>query len=107
MTRPASLSRLPLLRSPSSVEILETQVSPKLPLPSIAPYDGTSDPASHIHGFESYMVFHEASDAAKCRVFPAMLKETARAWLQPRIVASLLSLQQKKGEALWDYVKQF
>ncbi|MQL75119.1 hypothetical protein Taro_007485 [Colocasia esculenta] len=117
-------------RSPFSREILEAQVSSKLPLPTIAPYDGTTDPADHIHGFESHMVFHGASDAAKCRAFPATLKETARAWFetlpvgsitsfrqlkksfrdnflggrsQPRTAASLLAVRQKKGEALWDF----
>ncbi|MQM13883.1 hypothetical protein Taro_046808 [Colocasia esculenta] len=121
-------------RSPFSREILEAQVSSKLPLPTIAPYDGTTDPADHIHGFESHMVFHGASNAAKCRAFPATLKETARAWFetlpagsitsfrqlkksfrdnflggrsQPRTAASLLAVRQKKGEALWDFVKRF
>ncbi len=121
-------------RSPFSREILEALVSSKLPLPTIAPYDGTTDPADHIHGFESHMVFHGASDAAKCRAFPATLKETARAWFetlpagsitsfrqlkksfrdnflggrsQPRTAASLLTVRQKKGEALWDFVKRF
>ncbi|MQM08867.1 hypothetical protein Taro_041716, partial [Colocasia esculenta] len=120
-------------RSPFSREILEARVSPKLPLPTIAPYDGTTDPADHIHGFESHMVFHGASDAAKCRAFLVTLKETARAWFetlsagsissfrqlkksfrdnflggrsQPRTAASLLAVRQKKGEALWDFVKR-
>ncbi|MQM19974.1 hypothetical protein Taro_052989, partial [Colocasia esculenta] len=110
-----------------TMEILEARVSPKLPLPTIAPYDGTTDPADHIHGFELHMVFHGASDAVKCRAFPATLKETARAWFealparsissfhqlkksfrdnflggrsQPRTTTSLLSVRQKKGEAL-------
>ncbi|MQM16841.1 hypothetical protein Taro_049802 [Colocasia esculenta] len=121
-------------RSPFTAEILEALVSPKLPLPSIAPYDGTTDPADHVHGFESHMVFHGASDAAKCRSFPTTLKEAARAWFealpagsissfhqlkksfsdnflvgrsQPRTAASLLSVRQKKDEALWDYVQWF
>ncbi|MQM05904.1 hypothetical protein Taro_038723, partial [Colocasia esculenta] len=121
-------------RSPFSREILEAQVPSKLPLPTIAPYDGTTDPADHIYGFESHMVFHGASDAAKCRAFPATLKETARAWFetlpagsitsfrqlkksfrdnflggrsQPRTATSLLAVRQKKGEALWDFVKRF
>ncbi|MQL91082.1 hypothetical protein Taro_023688, partial [Colocasia esculenta] len=120
--------------SPFTMEILKARVSPKLPLPTIAPYDGTTDPAYHIHGFESHMVFHGASYVAKCWAFPATLKETARAWFealpagsissfhqlkksfrdnflgersQPRTTASLLSVWQKKCEALWDYVKQF
>ncbi|MQM16114.1 hypothetical protein Taro_049069 [Colocasia esculenta] len=46
-------------RSPFSREILEAQVSSKLPLPTIAPYDGTTDPADHIHGFESHMASFE------------------------------------------------
>ncbi|MQL83717.1 hypothetical protein Taro_016210 [Colocasia esculenta] len=80
------------------------------------------------------MVFHGASDAAKCRAFPATLKEAVWAWFealpagsissfhqlkkpfrdnfmgrrsQPRTAASLLSFRKKKGEALWDYAKQF
>ncbi|MQL98827.1 hypothetical protein Taro_031543 [Colocasia esculenta] len=116
------------------MEILEARVSPKLPLPTIAPYDGTIDPADHIHGFQSHMVFHRASDVAKCQAFPATLKETVQAWFeslptgsissfhqlkksfrdnflggrsQPRTAVSLLSVRQKKGEALWDYVKRF
>ncbi|MQM18450.1 hypothetical protein Taro_051442, partial [Colocasia esculenta] len=121
-------------RSPFIAEILEARVSPKLPLPTIAPYDDTSNPADHIYGIESHMVFHGASDAAKCQAFPATLKETARAWfealpagsnssfhqlkksfrdnflggrLQPHTAASLLAVRKKKGEALWDYVKRF
>ncbi|MQM10164.1 hypothetical protein Taro_043051 [Colocasia esculenta] len=80
------------------------------------------------------MVFHGASDAAKCQSFPTTLKEAARAWFealpagsissfhqlkksfsdnflvgrsQPRTAASLLSVRQKKDEALWDYVQRF
>ncbi|MQM14764.1 hypothetical protein Taro_047699, partial [Colocasia esculenta] len=121
-------------RSPFTVEILKARVSPKLPLPTIVPYDGTTDPADHIHGFESHMVFHGASDATNCCAFPATLKETARAWfealptgsissfhqlkksfrdnflggrLQSRTAASLLSVRKKKGESLWDYIKRF
>ncbi|MQL89054.1 hypothetical protein Taro_021631 [Colocasia esculenta] len=121
-------------RSPFTVEILEAWVSPKLPLPSIVPYDGTTDPTDHVHGFESHMVFHGASDAAKCRSFPTTLKEAARAWFealpagsisafhqlkksfrdhflagrsQPRTTTSLLSVRQKNDEALWDYIQRF
>ncbi|MQL70269.1 hypothetical protein Taro_002576 [Colocasia esculenta] len=120
--------------SPFTAEILETWVSPKLPLPSIAPYDGTTDPTDHVHGFESHMVFHGASDAAKCRSFPTTLKEAARALFealpagsissfhqlkksfrdhflagrsQSRTAASLLSVRQKKDEALWDCIQRF
>ncbi|MQL75419.1 hypothetical protein Taro_007794 [Colocasia esculenta] len=83
-------------RSPFSREILEARVSPKLPLPTIAPYDGTSDPADHIYGFESHIVFHGASDAAKCRAFPATLKETARAWFETLPAGSISSFRQLK-----------
>ncbi|MQM08015.1 hypothetical protein Taro_040862 [Colocasia esculenta] len=122
------------IRSSFTAEILEARVSLKLPLPTIVPYDGTFDSANHVHGFESHMVFHGASDAAKCRAFPTTLKETACAWFealhacsitsfhqlkksfrdnfldgksQPRTAASLMSVRQKKGEALWDYIKRF
>ncbi|MQL95537.1 hypothetical protein Taro_028211, partial [Colocasia esculenta] len=94
---------------------------------------GSSTGQHHVHGFESHMVFHGASDVTKCRAFPATLKETARAWFkalpagsissfhqlkksfsdyflvgwsQPCTTASLLSVRQKKGEALLDYVKR-
>ncbi|MQL69050.1 hypothetical protein Taro_001379 [Colocasia esculenta] len=95
-------------RSPFSSEILEARVSPKLPLPTIAPYDGTTDLADHIHGFESHMVFHGASDAAKCRAFPKSFRDNFLGGRsQPRTAASLLAVRQKKGEALWDFVKRF
>ncbi|MQM09242.1 hypothetical protein Taro_042107 [Colocasia esculenta] len=105
--------------SPFIAEILKARVSPKLPLSTIAPYDSTSNPADHIHGFESHMVFHGASDVAKCRAFPATLKETARAWFEALPAGSissfhhdqgrsqLLAIRKKKGEALWDYIKRF
>ncbi|MQM23320.1 hypothetical protein Taro_056384, partial [Colocasia esculenta] len=71
--------------------ILEARVSPKLPLPTIASYDGTTDPADHIYGFESHMVFHGTSDAAKCRAFLATLKETTRAWFEALPAGSISS----------------
>ncbi|MQM20567.1 hypothetical protein Taro_053588 [Colocasia esculenta] len=83
-------------RSPFIAEILEAWVSPKLPLPSIAPYNGTTDPTDHVHGFESHMVFHRASDAAKCRSFPTTLKEAARAWFEALPAGSISSFHQLK-----------
>ncbi|MQL83682.1 hypothetical protein Taro_016182 [Colocasia esculenta] len=80
--------------SPFAAEI--PGVSPKLSLPSITPYDGTTDPRDHIHGFESHMVFHGASDAVKCRTFPATLKETVRAWFETLPAGSITSFPQLK-----------
>ncbi|MQM18035.1 hypothetical protein Taro_051021 [Colocasia esculenta] len=42
------------------------------------------------------MVFHGASDAAKCRAFPTTLKETARAWFETLPAGSIISFRQLK-----------
>ncbi|MQL72688.1 hypothetical protein Taro_005030 [Colocasia esculenta] len=70
-------------RSPFTAEILEARASPKLPLPSIAPYDGTTDPADHVHGFESHMMLHRALDALKSSVGGSNILGIVRHVLSP------------------------
>ncbi|MQL82620.1 hypothetical protein Taro_015098 [Colocasia esculenta] len=42
------------------------------------------------------MVFHGASDAVKCRAFPATLKEAAQAWFEALPAGSIFSFHQLK-----------
>ncbi|XP_057418238.1 uncharacterized protein LOC130712420 [Lotus japonicus] len=97
-------------------------------------YSGKADPKEHLLYFNTKMVISAASDAVKCRMFPATFKGTAMAWFTtlPRgsitnfrdfsskflvkfstskakqvTIEDLYNVRQSKGETLKQYVKQF
>ncbi|XP_057432196.1 uncharacterized protein LOC130724946 [Lotus japonicus] len=97
-------------------------------------YNGKADPKEHLLYFNMKMVISDASDAVKCRMFPAIFKGTAMAWVTtlPRgsimnfrdfsskflvqfsasktkqvTIEDLYNVRQSEGETLKQYVKRF
>ncbi|XP_057437999.1 uncharacterized protein LOC130730105 [Lotus japonicus] len=97
-------------------------------------YNGKSDPKEHMLYFNTKMVITAASDAVKCRMFPATFKGTTMAWFTtlPRgsitnfrdfsskflvqfstsktkqvTIEDLYNVRQSEGETLKQYVKRF
>ncbi|XP_057432420.1 uncharacterized protein LOC130725187 [Lotus japonicus] len=97
-------------------------------------YSGKADPKVHLLYFNTKMVISAASDAVKCRMFPATFKGTTMAWFTtlPRgsitnfrdfsskflvqfsasktmqvTIEDLYNVRQSEGETLKQYVKRF
>ncbi|XP_057452515.1 uncharacterized protein LOC130744342 [Lotus japonicus] len=97
-------------------------------------YSGKADPKEHLLYFNTKMVINAASDAVKCRMFPATFRGTAMAWFPtlPRgsitnfcdfsskflvqfsasktkqvTIEDLYKVRQSEGETLKQYVKWF
>ena len=68
------------------------------PLVHLKLYDGTSDPQSHIDAFKNAMLISGASDAMRCKAFPATLSDVARqcfSSLPPWSVGDFFELTEK------------
>ncbi|XP_057444434.1 uncharacterized protein LOC130736647 [Lotus japonicus] len=97
-------------------------------------YSGKADPKKHLLYFNTKMVISAASDAVKCKMFPATFKGTTMAWFTtlPRgsitnfrdfsskflvqfsasktkqvTIEDLYNVRQSEGETLKQYVKRF
>ncbi|XP_057247443.1 uncharacterized protein LOC125493373 [Beta vulgaris subsp. vulgaris] len=53
---------------------------PKVKLPTIEPFDGTTDPDDHLSAYKHQMYFQAVDDATWCKNFPATLKGVAQKW---------------------------
>ena len=50
---------------------------PKVKLPTVEPFDGTTDPDDHLSAYKNQMYIQAEDDATWCKNFPATLKEVA------------------------------
>ncbi|XP_077242400.1 uncharacterized protein LOC143882903 [Tasmannia lanceolata] len=103
-------------------------------MPQLPHYDGTTDLVDHLKTFKTMMLIHGVSDDFMCRAYPATLIGAARDWyssLPPgsirsfeefgdqlvkhflssgrtrKTVASLMTVKQKKGETLKEFIARF
>ena len=60
---------------------MESPSFPKLKLPMIEPFDGTTDPDDHLSAYKHQMYIQVVDDATCCKNFPATLKRVAQKWL--------------------------
>ncbi|XP_057247634.1 uncharacterized protein LOC130589967 [Beta vulgaris subsp. vulgaris] len=52
----------------------------KVKLPTIEPFDGTTDPDDHLSAYKHQMYVQGVADATWCKNFPATLKGVAQKW---------------------------
>ncbi|XP_071924104.1 uncharacterized protein [Coffea arabica] len=106
----------------------------KFKIPSMKPYDATTDPEDHLFAFLTQMRLQTAADAVRCKTFPMFLEGKARQWFQglpPRSIRSfaqlarlfaaqfvssrafskstahLMTIQQRPEESLREYMVRF
>ncbi|KAL0345371.1 UNVERIFIED_CONTAM: hypothetical protein Sradi_4368400 [Sesamum radiatum] len=119
---------------PFTEEVMTDELSVNCRTPSIAEYDGTTDPQEHLSRFENAALLHRYTDGIKCLVFVTTFARNAQQWFNQLHTAvigsfrefrslflhqfpssrkyrktelSLFSIQQKEGESLKDYLLRF
>ncbi|KAL0433851.1 UNVERIFIED_CONTAM: hypothetical protein Slati_2719400 [Sesamum latifolium] len=84
------------------VPFTEAVMADELPMncrtPTIAEYDGTSDPMEHVSRFENAALLHRYTDGIKCRVFVTTFARAAQQWFNQL---------PKDNEPLKEYLQRF
>lgn len=66
--------------TPFSKEIIDTDTKRKIKIPTIDPYDGTTDPQDHLAAYKAQMSVQMGCEAVWCKFFPTTLKGIAQIW---------------------------
>ncbi|RRT62554.1 hypothetical protein B296_00010319 [Ensete ventricosum] len=77
--------------SPFTPEIQGKPLKATFRLPTLDPYDGSSNPTEHIAAFHAQMAMYDTSDVLMCRAFPTTLRGLTRTWysrLKPASISS-------------------
>ena len=113
---------------------MDKSLPPKFKLPTLKPFDGTTDPVDHLEAFRSFMILHGTPDEIMCRAFPTTLTGLARVWFTnipsnsiglfselgvsfvshfiggqkyQKSATHLITVKQKEGETLRKFVSRF
>ena len=79
---------------PCAPHIVDAPLPQGFKMPTIVPYDGSSDPADHLSKFNRLMSVHRVSEDAKCHVFPITLTGAADEWFKKHRPGSIHSWHQ-------------
>ena len=85
---------LPTFATSFNWEIIEAPRSKKVKMPSIEPFDGTTDPDDHLDVYKAHMYVQDVDDTICYRYFPATLRGTAQKWFNDLPSGSITSFIQ-------------
>ncbi|KAL0400432.1 UNVERIFIED_CONTAM: hypothetical protein Sradi_2386500 [Sesamum radiatum] len=119
---------------PFSEEIMADELPLNWKESNLPKYDGTTDPQEHLSCFENIALLYRYTAGVKCRVFVNTFTRSAQQWFNQfssgsirsfvefrslflhhfasskrcqKTILSLLSLQQREGESLKEYLQRF
>ncbi|KAL0444480.1 UNVERIFIED_CONTAM: hypothetical protein Slati_2170700 [Sesamum latifolium] len=80
------------------IPFIEAVMADELPMncrtPSIADYDGTTDPMEHLSRFENASLLYRYTDGIKCRVFVTIFARAAQQWFNQLPIGAIGSFQE-------------
>ena len=76
---------------PCAPHIVEAPLPQGFKMPTIVPYDGSTDPTDHLSKFNMCMLVHRVSEDAKCHVFPITLTRETDEWFKKHRSSSIHS----------------
>jgi len=85
---------LPTFATPFSQEIMDVPRPKKVKMPSVEPFDGTTDFYDHLDVYKAQMYIQDVEDAIFCPYFPTTLRGIVQKWFNGILSGSITSFLQ-------------